>query len=286
MHSQVKRLVTVLAVGILVTVGGCSGSDDQTDSANTPQASTEVPPPPEVGQCRNPSAAKVRILLTGANVSADDTTPVDCSQPHTLETFAVVEVEDDLDHATGNELAPNCPNPIEYVGTPDPANGAYRVAYPIVTKPSREQQAGGQSWIRCDIGVPAKTRRWFPLEAQTESLRNSLPEGQAHIQMCIDQLPDPNRSLPLTSCEEAHRAELLPTRLELYAADYPTDAELRQEGQEGCKRLISYSGPRLSDIGEDLAVTHEWQSEQEWEPSTLLGGCWVHLKNGGQLPPI
>jgi hypothetical protein len=280
MHSQVKRFVTVLAVGVLVAVGGCSGSDDQTDSANT-----DVPPPPEVGECWNPSAAKVRILLTGANVSADDTTPVDCSQPHTLETFAVVEVEDDLDQATRDDLAPNCPNPIEYVGTPDPDRGAYRVAYPIVTKPSREQQAGGQSWIRCDIGLPARTRRWFPLDTQTESLRNVLPEEQALIQQCIDQLPDPSRSLPLTSCEEAHRAELLPTLLEIDTTYYPTDAEL-QEGHARCERLISYSGPRLSDIAEDLVVKNGWQSEQDWEPPTLWGECWVYLKNGGQLPPI
>jgi hypothetical protein len=62
MHPRIKQLVAAMAVGALLLSVTAAGQTAR------PIRPTDGPPPPEVGECRNPPLGKARILITWLNV--------------------------------------------------------------------------------------------------------------------------------------------------------------------------------------------------------------------------
>jgi hypothetical protein len=276
------------AAALAIVVGfGCTGCGHDarspavslpTRSSSAPSSSTrasttgDVPPAPRVGQCRNTPASNL-----GPEVWVDNTPVVDCSQPHTLETAAVIEPVEKLTLAEARQLAASCETPVvNYLGISFPA--VRTVDDQVAYWPSRSQRAAGQNWLRCDVGVQATTG--LHLATVHGSLRGAVGSDPVRFQMCIDQVPDPAREQPLTSCKKPHRAEVLPTGLQWDVTHYPSPVALDKKGRSDCGRLISHR----RDLAR-LVVTVEWQSRDQWSGGTLYGRCWIH-RSTGLLPPV
>jgi hypothetical protein len=231
-------------------------------------------PAPKVGQCRNTPASNL-----GPNDWVDQTPVVDCSKTHTLETVAVIKPAEKLTLTVAKELAASCETPaVNYLGI-----NSYeirRIVDQVVYWPSRAQRAAGQNWLRCDAGVQATTGCCGPLAPQTGSLRGDVASDPARFHVCINQVPDPAREQPLTSCQQPHRAEILPTGLQWDVTQYPSAPALDKKGRSGCARLVA----ARRDLAR-LIVTPDWQSEANWSGGTLSGWCWIHRQTGS-LPPI
>jgi hypothetical protein len=295
---------TVLAAVLLatITIGACTSCTKDASSSSTAEAtlssaatpstpssaatassartsaSNNVPPPPKVGQCRNTPASNLE-----PNDWVDQTRVVSCSKTHTLETLVVIKPVEKLTLAQAKQLAGSCDTPAAagYIGNP----GRYinRLLYPAAYWPSPAQRAAGQNWVRCDVGVQTTTQCCRPvarLALQTASLRDVVGADPGRFQLCIDQLPDPSRSQPLTSCKKPHRAEMLPTGTQLQVTHYPSAAALSKKGQSQCSDLVAQRGDR-----DRLVLTPAWQPKAEFSDGTLFGACWIH-RNSGLLPPI
>lgn len=146
--------------------------------------------------------------------------------------------------------------------------------------PAPAQRAAGQNWVRCDVGVSPTTGCCRQLAPQTGSLRDGVASDPIRFQVCINQLPDPPRAQPLTSCKKPHRAEALPTPMQLNVTHYPSAAVLSKKGRSDCAELIA--GRKDLD---SLVVTPDWRSRSHWSGGILYGRCWIH-RNTGLLPPI
>jgi hypothetical protein len=154
---------------------------------------------------------------------------------------------------------------------------------PLAFWPSPAQRAAGQNWLRCDVGVRATVLCCTPralLAPQTTSVRGQGGSDPVRFLMCLDQLPDPARNQPLTSCKTPHRTEILPQFMQLEVTRYPPAATLTKKGRSGCAKVVA----QRKDLN-DLVVTASWKSRAEWSVGTLEGHCWIHRK-AGLLPSI
>jgi Septum formation len=269
MRTRTVALLTSLLLGL-----ACAAC---TDGSRSPVAapptsshtrSADVPPPPEVGQCRN----------TPANDSwVDDTPVIDCSKPHTLEMVSVIKPVEKLTLATVKELGNSCEAPfVAYLGI---GSREVRTLVSAVFWPSGAQRAAGQNWVRCDAGVSPTTACCRHLAPQSGSLHNAVDSDPVRFHVCISQLPDPPAPQPLTSCKKSHRAEALPSPLELSVTTYPSEAVLTRQGRAGCARLLAGRHDLAS-----LVVTPDWYSKANWGGGTLFGRCWIHRKSGLLAP--
>jgi hypothetical protein len=280
--TRSANLIVVVVIGVGCTASCGNDASSPTAALPTPSSTApsstrssttgDIPPPPKVGQCRNTPAHNL-----GPNVWVDNTPVVDCSKPHTLETAVVIKPIEKLTLAQAKQLAASCETPVvNYLGISFPA--IRTLADQIVYWPSRAQRAAGQNWLRCDVGVQATTGRH--LATEHGSLRGAVGSDPVRFQMCIDQVPDPAREQPLTSCKKPHRAEALPTGLEWDVSHYPSAAALGKRGRLDCSTVISHRRDRRR-----LVITVEWQSQDQWSGGTLYGRCWIR-RSTGLLPPI
>jgi hypothetical protein len=240
-----------------------------TESSTPSSTAGDVPPPPRVGQCRN----------TPANDSWVDNTPaVDCSKIHTIETVAVIRPVETLTLAMARQIAASCESPaVDYLGI---GTREVRTTLIPVFWPSRVQREAGQNWVRCDVAVSPTTACCRQLAPQTGSLHGAVGSDPVRFQVCINQVPDPPGAQPLASCKKPHRAEALPTPLQLSVTNYPSPATLRTKGRSGCDKLIANRNDRGS-----LVVTPDWHSRANWSGGTLYGRCWIY-QEAGLMPPI
>ena len=221
------RGVSVLVLMAALACSSCGSSD--------PEQAGGVPPPPEVGDCRNtPKDLDPEDVF-------DDSPVVDCSQAHTLETLAVIQTGDELPtRELLEEFAKYCHTGAvaDYLDIPGP--GPYKWAWPMLFGPTPEQQDAGQSWVRCDMGFWGETSA-ETLVSQTGSLEGAMGKDIARFQQCLAEVPDPDgRSQELVSCNEPHRAEYLLTITGMEASAYPPAAKLR--------RRVSHSAMTSSPI--------------------------------------
>jgi len=217
MTRRLRAVALLVAIVIGVACAACasdassSAAEGTTGSSGTApstrsSAAGDVPPPPKVGQCRNTPASNL-----GQDDWVDQTPVVDCSKAHTLETVGVIKPVEKLTLALAKQLAASCETPaVNYLGIN--SREIRRLADQVVYWPSRVQRSAGQNWLRCDVGVQATTGCCGPLAPQTGSLRNDVATDPGRFHMCLDQLPEPARAQPLTSCKKPHRAEILPPR--------------------------------------------------------------------------
>ena len=160
-----RILITVVPAAC---VGCSSASDDSVQAGN-------VPPPPEVGDCRN-----TPDNLDPETVS-DDSPVVDCSQTHTLQTLAVIQTGDELStRELLEQFAKYCHTGAvaDYLDIPGPA--PYKWAWPMLFGPTPEQRDAGQSWVRCDMGIYGDTHG-KTLEPQTGSLEGAMGKGHRKV---------------------------------------------------------------------------------------------------------
>ena len=168
-------LSPVILAAVLLVGTSCS-SDDPT---------TAVLPVPRIGQCHVPAPGALR------SDKVDDSPPVACTQPHTLETVGVVGSAAKPSTASYRVLTHRCRVAAKhYLGMGAEEN--YTLAFPFIYLPDAEQSAAGQDWVRCDVGVRAETECCSALVTETSSVRDVVARDPADFGECIDQLPAPH----------------------------------------------------------------------------------------------
>lgn len=253
--------------GLLLT--GClpivDGSGDDAGDRDRPESA-----PPGVGQCHDTPDA----VLADAH---DPTPPVACDRPHTLETYAVLHADRPLDKPTVARMEQRCVRRIDaFLGGDGFARTTVGVYYFM---PSRQQQADGARWVRCDAGVVENTGV-SAVRQVTGSLQGAFTGGVPKTyRRCLNSPPDPARPQPLVPCHRPHVAEELPAGVDLGAAGdrYPGTATLTARANARCAEAVATG---LPDAGRSLVVV---PTPQMWRAGTTTAQCWALAAPGERL---
>lgn len=236
-----------------------------------PETAPETATPAEVGQCR-PTPQQV------LEQPVDPTQPVDCSEPHTLETFAVVDLPDGADEAQVRRTArTRCRQRLgDYLGRADIA--ATRISwFYFVTGTDRDDPR-----LRCDVGLSTTTATG-PLDAVTGSLQDVLAGGVPPAQRsCLATPPDPRQVQPLVPCTDPHAAELVPSskRLGERGSPYPGARRLLAANLDWCRSTVA------AKVGDDAVSRVEVPTEAAWRAGLVNATCWAVAPEGTTLPPL
>ncbi len=260
----VRGLTTVLLLPLLgacLAVSGCLpvvGMSSQSTSE------------PQVGQCY----ATPDDVLADAH---DPTPPVDCSQPHSLETYAVLRPTHALDRQTMARMDQQCVQRIKtFLGGGDFAQTAVSVYY---FTPTRAQQRDGARWVRCDAGVVTDTAV-SGARLVTGSLRNAFARGVPEAyRRCVNTAPDPGAPLPLVPCTSPHVAEQMPSGVDLGSAGskYPGTQTLTRRANAQCAQIVS---SQLPDAARSLVVV---PTQAMWRGGLTTAECWALAPPGERL---
>ncbi|MFI7077014.1 septum formation family protein [Micromonospora sp. NPDC049903] len=240
MQRATRSLVAALAVAALLV--GCSGSggldDDLTDDWGA------LPPPgpftPAAEVCHEPEFTPTVSLAAYA--------PVDCAQPHRVETVHVgaLPAERAAPPAVGSaELRTafaECDKRASGFVGDDWRAGRLRLALAV---PSEPGWAAGSRWYRCDLMEVTTTEAAATVVLRTGSLRNALRTPSPVRLGCQQARIDRNRvvqTLVAVDCATRHDAEFVgvwqsPERT------YPTRSAQWAPFYEGCRSVIArYAG--------------------------------------------
>ena len=225
---------------------------------------------PQVGQCY---ATPDHVLAA----PHDPTPPVDCSQPHTLETYAVLHPAHRLDKETMARMDQRCVQRIKaFLGGGDFAQTAVSVYY---FTPTPGQQLDGTRWVRCDAGVVTDTAV-TGARSVTGSLRDAFAHGVPDAyRRCIDSAPDPSGALPLVPCTGPHVAEQMPSGVDLgeAGARYPGTKVLTRRANARCASTVKSQVP---DAGRSLVVV---PTRSMWLGGVTTAQCWALAVPGERL---
>lgn len=260
------RVASAVGVLLIVAVAGC-GNDD---AAEPPTESPATPPPaPATGECYDAGKDAFSRHLDGSE-------PVDCSQPHTLETAKVIVTDEPITPDNVSEHAGACRQAFtEYVGGP-PASSRLQVHFIVADE---QTQAAGSHWLRCDIMAAVDTGGSKP-ESRTGSDKGALSDGTPHeLRACLNAPPNPETKQRYVPCDEPHVAELVPEGVTLGTAgeSYPGPEALETRAEQACTELIAATG-----YPDHIGTNWAYPSEQNWATGDRAGGCWVTAT----LPPI
>lgn len=254
--------VALTAAALCLLVSGCLpviGTSAQRASAA-----------PRVGQCY---ATPDEVLAA----PHDPTSPVDCSQPHTLETYAVLHPEHRLDRATMARMDQQCVQRIKpFLGGGDFAQTAVSVYY---FTPAPAQRRDGDLWVRCDAGVVTDTAV-TGARPVTGSLRGAFAHGVPEAyRRCLDGAPDPTAPLPLVPCTGPHVAEQMPSGVDLgdLGDRYPGTEALTRRANERCARVVQAQVP---EAARSLVVV---PTASMWRGGATTAQCWALAPPGERL---
>jgi hypothetical protein len=252
-RSWAAVLCCLLVSGCLPIIGGSDG----TDSA------------PRAGQCRDTPQA----VLPEAH---DPTPPVDCTERHTLETYAVLRADGALDGGRLDAMGERCVQRVQEFLGGDYEPTAVSVYY---FGPSRAQRAEGARWVRCDVGVVTDTA-FAGVRRLTGSLQDAFADGvPPAYRRCLRSSPDPVAPQPLVSCRQPHFAQQMPTSVDLEQADaaYPGMDRLAERAQAECARTVR---AQLPEAGQALVVV---PTAAMWRAGVRTAQCWATAAPGEQL---
>lgn len=207
--------------------------------------------------------------------------PVQCSEKHTLETVAVTTVEGDY---PGTGLGGADEYTDEFKNAANSAcQNFWTATAKGVTSPSRvlnflfypapEKFAGGERWVRCDVGVYDVGTPWssaeFALAIFTKPFK--VLKSSADLRLCLDSSSDEiganGEELKVASCGSSHRWDMVrATDLSVTAdEEYPGADEVSSRAKVSC----TFKKPR--------SVTgFFWQSPTEWQwlSGDRTSYCW------------
>ncbi len=227
--------------------------------------------PPETGACR---------VLDGPLVDADsnDSTVLECSEPHNAETFAVGELPAALhdvpreDRRIGAAAFDVCqPRFVEHLGA-DTSLARRTVLSWVWFRPSAEQWAAGARWLRCDVvgaevGGDAE-RRLRPLPARTEGLLAGVPDDEWMACVATETVPDQ----PRVPCSEPHRWRAATiVRLGKPDTPYPGARLTEVRSRDFCSSsLMGFLGYPAT-----FQFAWTWPQRGEWRTGERTAICWA-----------
>lgn len=270
------RTTTLVLVSAGLLLGGCTSV---VEGVATPEA-TAAPTPgddpmfeaPAIGTCH-----QVEVVYDPLDVPP----VVDCAEPHTAETAAVLDTglpldapyptEEDLDYAEDSPFTDVCSYSTadEYVGA-EPGDLTY-VDYTVLL-PTPEQWAAGARWVACDVVYGGSGPEPAP-----GRMANALdgPDASAY-RSCLDGSPVAYDEVP---CSVEHWAEQLNSLPDVpEGAPFPVDRAARQPYADQClPDAVDYlDGPLPSEYVLDVTT----DDEEYWADSPFPQ-CVIARADGG-----
>lgn len=275
------RLGAVALCGLLA---GCtadpapSGSGESTGPGPVAQSATSArpetppkPPRPRAGSCH-------RLSYDEAVAPTAAPTHVRCDRPHTAETYAVGDLDTEVD---GRLLAVDSAHVREQVASRCPALLAGFVGgteeqrrlsmlRPVWFTPTVAESDAGADWFRCDVVALARDGE---LLSVTGSLRGVLAraEGRERFGMCGTAEPG-TEDFTRVACSEPHAWRALRT-VALGTGDYPGESEVRRAGEEPCRS----AAVGVADDPLDFEWGYEWPTAEQWRHGQTWGLCWAPI---------
>jgi hypothetical protein len=275
--ERVRRLVPTVAALALALAAGCTADSSEPGakpSASEPSPSVGAPPPrPKVGSCH-------RLTYEEALAPTDVEPAVDCSKPHTSQTYAVGRLATELDGhllavdsaAVHAQVAERCPTTLgTYLGATQ-EQLRLTMLRAVWFTPTVEDSDAGANWFRCDvIAVAGEDRVGKALGSFKGALAS--PEGRRVYAMCGTAQPGtPGFERVLCSEDDSWRA-IRSVTLKGKGPDdaYPGEDAVREAGAGPCTEAAR----AIADDALDYEWGYEWPTADQWAAGQTYGRCWA-----------
>ena len=265
---HVCRLAAPLVLGLLalVALSGCTG--DRAQGSNTDPEQVDAVAAPELGACR---------VLTPDDVDqpSNATRTVDCSEPHTAQTFAVGNLPSSLHDADydatdlGAWAYQTCSRRfMSFLGA-DESLAMRTVLSWAWFRPSEKAWGDGARWYRCDVvGGGDQSKSYVDLPKNAKGLMLGKPDDDWLV--CADG-PSVSGSVKVP-CSKPHDWRAV-TTIKLGEKDdpYPGDRLVQVKTRDFCSESVgAWLGyPVNYDIG------YTWFHEAEWQAGNRRSVCWA-----------
>ena len=245
---------------LLLALSACSqsgGDDGEADSMT----------PPTLGSCR--------LLGPKDIVQSTNSTPkVNCTDPHTAETFAIgrfpASVGEDLDdEKLGGYLYPRCQQQFERFLGGDESLVLRATMTWAWFRPSDHAWDQGARWWRCDVvGGGEQTRTFLKLPTTAKGVLLGRPDDRWMI--CVDG-PSVSGAAKIP-CSEKHTWRAVTTIvLGKPDEDYPGDHAVEVRTRDFCSDSV---GAWLN-YPVDYDYGYTWFHEGEWKAGNRRSICWA-----------
>lgn len=256
--SFVRRLARIAACS--VTTGLIA--------ALAPAATAAPRETPAVGTC----FYAVDEALEGMSLAL---APVDCAEPHTLETYLVATwtfadpytMDEDM---LGQRAEKLCA-PIKadrYLGIPATRAPLSR-SYWYFFFPTEQQWDEGERWIRCDVGLQ---RGWEGVQVISGRMADLIAQqGVRAWAWCTKSRPAKYDLQAPVPCSSANKPWVLVTSTQLKGSTYPGNEQVQRQSKAFCSRAAE----REARVPRPEWYVW-WSSEQEWK-SNRAGFAYCYM---------
>ncbi|GAB2458902.1 hypothetical protein GCM10027062_43470 [Nocardioides hungaricus] len=254
-----RRLAVLVAVTALSLplLAGCGAEGAPADRE-----------PPALGACR---ALTPEDVAEPANTSAT----VDCSEPHTAETYAVGDLPGTFadaeydDARLGAWAYSTCSEAfMAFLGADESLVMRTIVSWAWF-RPTEDAWDEGARWYRCDVvGGGEQSKEYVDLPTTAKGLLQGRPSDRWMV--CADG-PTVAGSVKV-ACTEPHQWRAV-TTISLGDPEdpYPGDRAVEVKTRDFCKTSVGYwlNSPIDYDFG------YTWFHEAEWEAGNRRSVCWA-----------
>ncbi len=277
----------VAAVALLVLLAACSsgegngaapgaggdgggGSAESSGGEGDPGASVDTSAP-EVGTCR--------ALVPGdVEEPTDDTEPVDCSKPHTAETYAVGPLPDKFEDADwdderlGTFAYRKCSKKFPRFLGAERSRVLRSVLDWAWFRPDEEAWDAGARWYRCDVlGDQRSKQEYAPLPETAKGALSGLNPKDAYVLCANGDTVAGSTKVP---CSEPHTWRAVTSiKLGQPKDPFPGDRVAEVRSRDFCSDSV---GAYL-DYPLDYEFGYTWFGEGEWEAGNRLSICWARM---------
>jgi hypothetical protein len=260
------RVVLLLGLALAALLTGCSSEPEQ--GSNTDPAQVDAVEAPALGACRS---------LTPEDVAepSNATRTVDCTEPHTAETYAVGQLPGSLDDAERGDPAvgawayDTCAERFERFLGADESLVMRTVVSWAWFRPSEKAWVDGARWYRCDvIGGGDQSKEYVELPPTAEGLL--LGEVDDQWMVCVAGA-SVTGSVKIP-CSQDHDWRAVSTIKVGEPGDtYPGDRLVEVRSRDFCSDQVAavLGYPVSYDFG------YTWFHEAEWEAGNRRSVCWA-----------
>lgn len=255
-----------LALATVLALSGCT--EPQAQGSNRDPEQVDAVEAPELGACRNLTPEDVAL-------PANATATVDCSEPHTAQTFAVGQLPERFDDAGYDDRGLSafayrtCNARFrKFVGA-DESIAMRTVLSWAWFRPSEEAWSEGSRWYRCDVvGGGEQSKEYVALPEEVRGILLGRPPDEW---MVCAAGPTVAGSVKVP-CSEPHDWRAIST-IVLGKPDekYPGDRLVEVRTRDFCSDQV---GAYLQyPVDYDFGYT--WFHEAEWEAGNRRSVCWA-----------
>lgn len=262
-----RRAASVVGIALGLVLTACSGNGDQGSDADPDQV--DAVETPKLGACRDLTPDDVAL-------PSNATRTVDCSEPHTAQTYKVGNLPDEFDDAAwdSRELGAwayrTCSDAFaQFLGADESTVMRARVTWAWF-RPSEQAWEEGARWYRCDIvGGGEASESYDELPETAEGLLTGLPANDDWM-TCADGADVD--TAPRVACSEPHTWRAVTTVQVGTAEDeYPGDEVVAARSRDYCSESVSaWLGYPL-----DYDYGYTWFGEGQWDAGNRRTICWA-----------